>query len=83
MKSIYKKKSKNSFIFWLPAGNEYRNLAINNNNNNNFLKIGKIQATFSPKKPSISVKNHVFQFPKKCTNLMRSSTKSLRVRILQ
>jgi hypothetical protein len=63
MKSIYwKKRSKNSFIFWQPAGNDYRNLAINNNN---FLKIGKFRPFFHPKKKSsIFVKNHVFQFKK-------------------
>jgi hypothetical protein len=64
MKSIYKKESKNSIIFWLPAGNEYRNLAINNNNDN-FLKFGKFGPFFHPKNSSISVKNHIFQFKKK------------------
>jgi hypothetical protein len=43
-KYIYKKKSKNSFLFWLPAGNDYRNLAINNDNN--FLKFGKFGPFF-------------------------------------
>jgi len=42
-KAYTKKKSKNFFLFWLPAGNDSRNLAINNNNS---LKIGKFAPIF-------------------------------------
>lgn len=70
-----KKKSKNSFIFWLPAGNDDRNLAINNNNNN-ILKIGKFRPFFHKKMLHICQKS-CFPVHKKCTNLMTSSAKSL------
>ncbi len=65
-KYILKKESKNSFIFWLPAGNEYRNLAINNNNNNNnnFLKFGKLGPFFHKKILHICQKS-CFPVPKK------------------
>jgi hypothetical protein len=74
---VYKKKRvRILFIFWLPAENDYRNLAINNNNNNNVLKIGKLGPFFHQKNPPYLSKTMFSSSKKKCTNLMRSSAKS-------
>jgi hypothetical protein len=56
-KYIFKKRVRIILYFGYPAGNDYRNLEINNNNNNNILKIGKFGPFFHNNPPYLSKKS--------------------------